>query len=183
MLYEVITLTLEYAQETLAAAGVVEGVDLKELTAALNEAREGRAVSSRVIARGSPAVPAGGYRLNWIIRVASGAALTMRADGSADYKNQDRSTVVVEGQPLLELLAIGVEGQDGRDVLGGAIPAPKDPRVVDPVITSYSIHYTKLYEPNSSRMSMDTAFSWRSRSSRSLSRSYCVTTRLRYSSI
>ncbi|MCP5453389.1 MAG: DUF342 domain-containing protein [Spirochaetaceae bacterium] len=125
-------LTLEYAQEALATAGVVEGVDLKELTAALNDAREGRAVSSRVIARGSPPVPAGGYRLNWIIRIASGAAVTVRADGSADYKNQDRSTVVVEGQPLLELLAIGVEGQDGRDVLGGAIPAPKDPRVADP---------------------------------------------------
>lgn len=125
-------LTLELAQDALAEAGVVEGVDLKELTAALNDAREGRVVSTRVVARGSPPVPAGGYRLNWIIRIASGAAVTVRADGSADYKNQDRSTVVVEGQPLLELLAIGVEGQDGRDVLGGTIPAPKDPSVADP---------------------------------------------------
>ncbi len=125
-------LTLELAQEALAQAGVTEGADLKELAAALNEAREGRIVSSRIIARGAPPVPAGGYRLNWLIRIASGAALTMRTDGSVDYKNQDRSTVVVEGQPLLELLAIGVEGQDGRDVLGGIIPAPKDPSVVDP---------------------------------------------------
>jgi uncharacterized protein (DUF342 family) len=56
----------------------------------------------------------------------------MRADGSVDYKNQDKSTVVVKGQPLLELLAIGVEGQDGTDVLGSTIPAPKDPSVSDP---------------------------------------------------
>ncbi|MBU0927652.1 MAG: FapA family protein [Spirochaetes bacterium] len=125
-------LTLELAQASLAEAGVVAGVDLKELSAALAEAREGRPVSGRTIARGAEPVPAGGYRLNWLIRIASGAAVTVRADGSADYKNQDRSTIVVEGQPLLELLAIGVEGQDGQDVLGGAIPAPKDPRVSEP---------------------------------------------------
>jgi uncharacterized protein (DUF342 family) len=30
------------------------------------------------------------------------------------------------------MLAIGVEGQNGQDVLGSVIPAPKDPRVADP---------------------------------------------------
>jgi len=125
-------LTLELAQESLKQAGVSAGIDLKELAAALADAREGRAVSSRLIARGTPPVPAGGYRLNWIVRLASGAAVTVRADGSADYKNQDRATVVVEGQPLLEMLAIGVEGQNGLDVLGGIIPAPKDPSIAEP---------------------------------------------------
>ncbi len=125
-------LTLELAQESLAKAGVSYGVDMKELSDALAKARDGQAVSGRLVAKGSDPVPAGGYRLNWIVRIASGAAVTVRADGSADYKNQDRATIVVEGQPLLEMLAIGVEGQNGQDVLGGIIPAPKDPRVADP---------------------------------------------------
>jgi uncharacterized protein (DUF342 family) len=125
-------LTLELAQESLAGAGVTFGVDLKELAAALAEARNEKPVSGRLIAQGKPPVPAGGYRLNWIIRLATGAAVTVRSDGSADYKNQDKATVVVEGQPLLEMLAIGVEGQNGTDVLGTVIPAPKDPSVVEP---------------------------------------------------
>jgi len=125
-------LSLELAQAALAEAGVKTGIDLKELSAALADAREGRADARRIIARGVVPVPAGGYRLNWITKLASGAALTVRADGSADFKNQDRSTIVVEGQPILELLAIGVEGQDGQDVLGNVIPAPKDPRVAEP---------------------------------------------------
>jgi len=125
-------LTLEFAQESLKQAGVTSGIDLKELAAALAEARDGNPVSNWLIARGTPPVPAGGFRLNWIVRIASGAAVTMRADGSVDYKNQDRATVVVEGQPILELLAIGVEGQNGMDVLGSTIPAPKDPTIVEP---------------------------------------------------
>ncbi|PKL26060.1 MAG: hypothetical protein CVV47_02715 [Spirochaetae bacterium HGW-Spirochaetae-3] len=125
-------LTLELAQESLAQAGVTYGVDLKEISAALTRAREGEPVSGCLVAKGAEPVPAGGYRLNWIVRIASGAAVTVRSDGSADYKNQDRATIVVEGQPLLEMLAIGVEGQNGQDVLGSVIPAPKDPRVADP---------------------------------------------------
>lgn len=125
-------LSLELAQDSLKQAGVTAGIDLKELASALAEVRDGKPVQNRVIAHGLPPVPAGGFRLNWIVRIASGAAVTMRADGSVDYKNQDRATVVVEGQPLLELLTIGVEGQNGMDVLGSVIPAPKDPTIVEP---------------------------------------------------
>ncbi len=125
-------LSIDIAQEALKQAGVVNGVDIKELSAALAEAREGRPVSGHIVAKGKMPIAAGGFRLNWIVRMASGAALTVRADGSADYKNQDKSTIVVKGQPLLELLSIGVEGQDGVDVLGSAIPAPKDPSLSDP---------------------------------------------------
>lgn len=125
-------LTLEFAQEAIKQAGVVSGVDIKELSAALAQARDGKEVRGHIVAKGKPPVPAGGFRLNWIVRLASGAAVTLRADGGADFKNQDRATVVVKGQPLLELLAIGVEGQDGVDVLGSPVPAPKDPSVSEP---------------------------------------------------
>lgn len=124
-------LSLDSLQQALTQAGVVSSVDPKAMAAALAEAREGRTVTGRIVARGKPPVPAGGYRLNWLVHLATGSAVTLRANGSADYKNQDRATIVVEGQPILELQVIGVEGQDGTDVLGGVIPAPKNPMVTE----------------------------------------------------
>jgi uncharacterized protein (DUF342 family) len=141
-------LSVDTAQGALKQAGVVNGVDIKELSAVLAEAREGRPVTGRIVAKGRMPVAAGGFRLNWIVRMASGAALTVRADGSADYKNQDKSTIVVKGQPLLELLAIGVEGQDGVDVLGSTIPAPKDPSVSEPPTFDSSITEEKTEAGN-----------------------------------
>ncbi len=125
-------LSLEAVQEVLKDAGVVFGIELKDLSAALTEARAGQPVKARPVAYGKEPIPSGGWNINWITRMASGAALTLRSDGSADFKNQDRATVVAEGQPILELLAIGREGQDGTDVYGKPIKPPKDPRATDP---------------------------------------------------
>lgn len=125
-------LGLEAVQEALKAAGVHFGIDMKALSAALAEARAGTPVADRPVAFGKEPIPSGGWRINWITRLASGAAVTVRADGSADFKNQDRATIVAEGQPILELLAIGREGQEGTDVLGKPIKPPKDPQATDP---------------------------------------------------
>ncbi|GAB1456466.1 hypothetical protein MASR2M48_17740 [Spirochaetota bacterium] len=118
-------LTLELAQESIAEAGVNAEIDMKALSSALSQARDGQPVSNLLIAKGTEPIPAGGYRLNWIVRLASGAAVTVRSDGSADYKNQDRSTIVVEGQILLELLAIGVEGRGRRRRTRWCHPRPR----------------------------------------------------------
>jgi uncharacterized protein len=125
-------LSLEVVQKTLAEFGIAYGIDVAEISTALGIAREHGKVSSHVVAKAKDPVPAGGYRLHWIIRIASGAAVTLRSDGSADFKNQDRATIVAEGQPVLELQSIGSEGQDGTDVYGKPIKAPVDPRVVQP---------------------------------------------------
>ncbi len=124
-------LSLDLLQEALSQAGVVSSLDSKAMASALADAREGRPVAGRIVARGKPPVPAGGYRLNWLVHLATGSAVTLRENGSADYKNQDKATIIVEGQPILELQVIGVEGQDGTDVLGGVIPAPKNPLVTE----------------------------------------------------
>lgn len=125
-------LGLEAVQAALKAAGVNYGVDMKALSTALAEARSGAAVVDSPVAFGKEPIPSGGWRVNWITRLASGAAVTVRADGSADFKNQDRATIVAEGQPILELLAIGREGQEGTDVFGKPIKPPKDPQATDP---------------------------------------------------
>jgi hypothetical protein len=125
-------LSLELVQKALSDSGIVYGVDIAALSAALGIAREQGKASGHVVARAKEPVPAGGYRLNWIVRVASGAAVTIRSDGSADFKNQDRATIVAEGQPVLELKSIGSAGQEGVDVYGKPISAPIDPQLVQP---------------------------------------------------
>ena len=123
-------LNLDLVQKALSDFGIVHGVDAAAIGEALGLAREQGKVSGQIVARAKEPVPAGGYRLQWIVRVASGAAVTIRSDGSADFKNQDKATIVAEGQPVLELKSIGSEGQDGVDVYGKPIKAPIDPQLV-----------------------------------------------------
>ena len=136
-------LDLGAVQKALADFGVVYGIDIAEIGAALSIAREQGKVNGHVVARAKEPVPAGGYRLHWMIRLATGAALTLRSDGSADFKNQDKATIVADGQPILELQSIGTEGQDGIDVYGKPIKAPLDPRVVQPPVWDETIREEK----------------------------------------
>ncbi len=125
-------LNLERVQAAIKEEGVSFGIDLQSISAAIADARENREVKNRTIAQAKEPVPAGGFRVNWIVRLASGAAVTIREDGSADFRNQDRATIVSVEQQVLELIHIGQQGQDGMDVVGRIIRAPKDPRVVEP---------------------------------------------------
>ena len=143
-------LSLDALRQALNQAGVVAVDDAKSMAAALAEARDGQAVTDRIIARGKPPVPAGGYRLNWLVHLATGSAVTLRSNGSADYKNQDHATIVAEGQPILELQVIGVEGQDGIDVLGGVIPAPRNPMVTE--VPSYNATIINEKKENGDRV-------------------------------
>ncbi|GAB1431419.1 hypothetical protein MASR2M29_00440 [Spirochaetota bacterium] len=135
-------LNLELVKGHLEKAGVKNGVDLQELGDALTKAKENGAAENIIVARGTSPVPAGGYRLSWITKLASGAMLTVRSDGSVDYKNQDRVTVVNAGQVLLELEPIGETGHDGMDVLGNIITASKDPDLVEPPVFDSTIEET-----------------------------------------
>jgi len=132
-------LGMDSVQAALAGAGVRFGIDPKAIETALAYARDGMTVADHVVARGRPAVIAGGWKINWIVRLASGSTFTLRTDGSADFKNRDTATLVKEGDAILEMSRIGVEGQDGSDVLGQALKAPRDPRVAEPPTWDASI--------------------------------------------
>ena len=63
-------LSLELVQKALSDSGIVHGIDLAEVNTALGIAREKGSVSGHIVARAKEPVPAGGYRLNWTIKVA-----------------------------------------------------------------------------------------------------------------
>lgn len=140
--------TVESVLSALADAEIKYGIDQEAISKAVFEALEGRSVEGLVVARRKDPVSAGGLRVEWKVRKATGAAVTIREDGRADYKNQDRSTLVTEGQPLAELVHFGGEGEDGIDVRGQAIKPPVDPRSAPPPQWDASVREEKTAEGN-----------------------------------
>ncbi len=140
--------TVESVLAALAEAEVTYGIDRDAVSATVLESLEGRPAEGIVVARRKDPVTAGGVRVEWKVRKATGAAVTIREDGRADYKNQDRSTLVTEGQPLAELVRFGGEGEDGIDVRGQAIKAPADPRSAPPPQWDASVREERTPEGN-----------------------------------
>ncbi len=140
--------TVESVLAALAAEGVTYGIDRDAVSRAVLDSLEGRASEGLVVARRKDPVAAGGVRVEWRVRKATGAAVTIRQDGRADFKNQDRSTLVTEGQPLVELVRFGGEGEDGVDVLGRALKPPVDPRSAPPPQWDASVREERTPEGN-----------------------------------
>lgn len=127
-------LSLDFVQNILTEHGIVHGINHIAIADGIKQAKRDGEARGIVIAQGTKPVPSGGYKLVWLIQFASGKAVTIRENGKADFKNQDKLTMVAENQPVLELVKIGQEGQNGTDITGKTIPAPKDPAASAPPV-------------------------------------------------
>ncbi|MCX7023596.1 MAG: FapA family protein [Spirochaetes bacterium] len=122
--------TVEGVLRDLKSVGIVHGIDEAAVANAVMSANAGNPVPGAVVASGKQPVPAGGVRIEWIMKTASGAAVTLRPDGSADFRNQDRFTDAPSGAPILDLVPSGGKGEDGRDVFGRVLKPDRDPAIV-----------------------------------------------------
>ncbi|HON89257.1 MAG TPA: FapA family protein [Spirochaetales bacterium] len=120
-------LSLDFVLATLKEHAIVHGINHVAIADGIKVAKEQEGAKGVLVAQGTKPVPSGGYKLVWLIQFATGNAVTIRENGKADYKNQDRITMVAANQPVLELAKVGQEGQDGTDITGKTIKAPKDP--------------------------------------------------------
>ena len=120
-------LSLDFVQNILKEHAIVHGINHLAIAEGIKQAKQDGEARGILVAQGTKPVPSGGYKLIWLIQFASGKAVTIKENGKADYKNQDRLTMVAENQPVLELVKIGQEGENGTDITGKVIPAPKDP--------------------------------------------------------
>ncbi len=135
-------LSLDFVLEALKEHGIVHGINHVAIADGIKLAKEQEGAKGILVAQGTKPVPSGGYKLVWLIQFASGSAVTIRENGKADYKNQDKITMVAANQPLLELVKVGQEGQDGIDITGKTIKAPKDPTTATP--PTWDEHQFKL---------------------------------------
>lgn len=112
----------EEVKARLAKAGVVHGLIEANFNELLHAVREGRALKDFPIAEGRPPKPAEGRRIHFEVHLATGAAVTVRKDGQADFRAQDKLTAVRQGA-LLATLSPPIPGVDGWDVTGKPIRA------------------------------------------------------------
>jgi uncharacterized protein len=116
-------LTVEGVLAALSAKGVVQGIDAYAVAEAVADARAGKPVLKRVVARGRPARSGGSAAVAWMVRRATGALYTIHEGDRADFRERDTMTRVEAGDPILKLSTAGDAGEDGVDVLGKAVKA------------------------------------------------------------
>jgi uncharacterized protein (DUF342 family) len=109
-------------KRVIAEAGVVKGLQTEELAQALERGGTGEPVRNLLIAQGQEPRAGEDTDLEILVRLASGRRLTLREDGRADYRSQDKITVVKAGD-LLATLKTPTAGSDGWDVTGKTLPA------------------------------------------------------------
>lgn len=112
----------EEVKARLVKAGIARGVIEARLSELLLAIREGRAVKDLLIAEGQSPRPGEGRKIKFEVHLATGAAVTVRKDGQADFRAQDKLTSVRQGALLATLLP-PVPGIDGWEVTGRVIHA------------------------------------------------------------
>ncbi len=120
-----IPLSAESVSKAIADAGVARGVDGMAVAEALGRAFEQGKCPTMIIARGEAPVASGASEMKWFVQKPTGKGVTLREDGRADFKNQDRFLTISEGSPIAEIVKQNEEGKSGWDVTGKELPADK----------------------------------------------------------
>jgi uncharacterized protein (DUF342 family) len=106
----------------IARQGVTRGIDKQLLARAIVAAREGKEVRRLCFARGTaPLLPPPGEPV-FHHSLATGRSVTLRGNGKADYKQQDKLAVIEAGSLVAELPA-SLPGREGWTVTGSPLPA------------------------------------------------------------
>jgi len=110
-------------REALAASGVSSGIDDAAIRGVIARAAAGEEVDEEVVARGDMPVRPGQRTLRFLVPIASNRGVTIRGDGTADYRNQDRLTQITAGEEIVEIAPPQSMPRDGFDVTGAVIPS------------------------------------------------------------
>jgi len=110
-------------REALAASAVRTGIDDAAIRSVLARAVAGEQIDEEVVARGDMPVRPGQRTLRFLVPIASNRSVTIRGDGSADYRNQDRLTQIAAGDEIVEIAPPQSMPRDGFDVTGTVIPS------------------------------------------------------------
>ncbi|MCX7786732.1 MAG: FapA family protein [Spirochaetes bacterium] len=116
-------ITAEWVREAIEQSGIVKGLREDLILDALERVQKGKPVVELPIAFGQLPQEGGANQIKFLIKLASQEKVTIRSDGSADYKNRDLITTVKAGDLIAEVLPPDTPPQDGWDVTGKPIPA------------------------------------------------------------
>ncbi|MEI6874843.1 MAG: FapA family protein [Spirochaetota bacterium] len=102
-------LEVESVIKAMGDRGIVFGIDPRAIAEAVADARAGKPVLRRVVARGRPALPSGGNRMEWLV-------------GADPGKRPSDAVKVAVGKEILRVSQGAAGGVEGSDVLGKPLP-------------------------------------------------------------
>ena len=105
-------------------AGIVRGLDEGRLLKAMEAIEKEKAFSNFQVAQGRKPDPGTDDLVTFHVHLATGKAVTLRADGTADFRAQDRITQVGKGMHLATVKPPPLEGRNSWDVTGKPVPPP-----------------------------------------------------------
>jgi uncharacterized protein len=114
-------------KEKIVSFGIIKGLDEELLQKAIKTSNEGQSVTRIIIASGESPVEPGVSRLNFKVELANNTAVSIRSDGSADFKNQNRFTTIEKDTLIAVVLSPKTESRDGWNVTGETIKAQEAP--------------------------------------------------------
>ncbi|MFP4484906.1 MAG: flagellar assembly protein A [Spirochaetaceae bacterium] len=115
-------LTEEAVFTALDDAGVTYGVDDGKVRDGLIRAQHEGGIVRWLVAEGTPPEEGSDGKLEFLIKLAGGKDVTLREDGTADYKNRDLITTVKAGTPVARIEPPQEKPRPGTDVTGKEIP-------------------------------------------------------------
>ncbi|MBN1797007.1 MAG: DUF342 domain-containing protein [Spirochaetales bacterium] len=116
-------LSLEELLAFIEKQGVIHGLNEEIIRTCLEKSIKGAEVDNVLIASGTAPIHGIGERIHIRVLEATGKQVRIREDGRADYKQQDKITVVKKGDLLAEITPPREETSDGMDVLANPVPA------------------------------------------------------------
>jgi uncharacterized protein len=118
-----IRLNEETIREKLVEAGVIRGIDMEAVGRAVRQAERVGTIKDVPVAYGQPVDNPDEGRIHLKVAMATGKSVTIKEDGTADFKNQDQFTLVQKEQLVAEITAPGEKPEDGWDVYGKTLAA------------------------------------------------------------
>ena len=119
-------LSVDDARARIGQAGVQKGIDEQKLMIALDRISRGELVKDFPFAEGRKPVPNAQKRIVFHVQLASGKAVTLKSDGRADYRAQDRISRVNKAEKIATVRPRDPRAEDGWDVIGAAVTLPPE---------------------------------------------------------
>ncbi len=116
-------LSVERVLSAFSEKGVKQGLEPYSIAEAVSDARAGKPVLKRVVARGRVPRAGGSVEATWLVHKATGALYSIQAGNRADFKERDTMTRVAPGDSILKFGKASDSGEDGIDVLGRPVKA------------------------------------------------------------
>ncbi len=119
-------MSAEDVRARVQQAGVQRGIDEQKLGAVIDAVARGERLSDQLIAEGRRPRLDTQARVVFHVQLATGKAVTLRRDGRADFRAQDRITRVRKGELIATVRPRDASAEDGWDVTGNVITLPPE---------------------------------------------------------